>query len=74
MLIALIRGLWQSLSESFNDWRSRQQAYAELSALDDRSLADIGISRGEIPYLLSHPQPATAPVKPAVNTSVRHAA
>jgi len=74
MLIALMRGLWQSLSESYNDWRSRQRAYAELSALDDRSLADIGISRGEIPYLLSHPQPAVAPMKPAANPTVRHAA
>jgi uncharacterized protein YjiS (DUF1127 family) len=74
MLIALIRGLWQSLSESYNDWSNRQRAYAELSGLDDRSLADIGISRGEIPYILSHPQAATAPVKPAVNTPVRHAA
>ncbi len=30
------------------DWRRRQRAYAELMALDDRSLADIGIRRSQI--------------------------
>jgi uncharacterized protein YjiS (DUF1127 family) len=34
------------------EWRHRQQAYAELSALDDRSLADIGIRRSEIPAVV----------------------
>jgi uncharacterized protein YjiS (DUF1127 family) len=35
------------------DWRAREQAYAELMAMDDRSLADIGIRRSDIPYVLS---------------------
>ena len=45
------------------DWRRRQQAFAELSALDDRSLADIGINRSDIPAIvegfqgLGHPAP-----------------
>ena len=30
-----------------------RSAYEELSALDDRSLADIGITRADIPYLFS---------------------
>src|SRR5690348_10400140 len=30
-----------------------QAAYQELSGLDDRSLADIGITRADIPYLFS---------------------
>ena len=30
-------------------WRRYQQSMRELSRLDDRELADIGISRGEIP-------------------------
>jgi uncharacterized protein YjiS (DUF1127 family) len=34
------------------DWRRRQLAYAELSALDDRSLADIGIHRSDIPAIV----------------------
>jgi len=43
-------------------WRRRQQALAELSQLDDRSLADIGITRGEIPYVIANPRPSRAPV------------
>jgi uncharacterized protein YjiS (DUF1127 family) len=37
-----------SAREAFADWRRRQKAYAELMALDDHSLADIGIHRSEI--------------------------
>src|SRR5271154_4955247 len=32
-------------------WRQRQRAYGELMALDDRSLADIGIHRSQIPAI-----------------------
>ena len=34
----------------------RQRAMAELQALDDRHLRDIGISRSEIWYRVNHPQ------------------
>jgi uncharacterized protein YjiS (DUF1127 family) len=37
-----------SVREAFADWRRRERAYAELMALDDHSLADIGIRRSEI--------------------------
>jgi len=33
-------------------WRQRQRAYDELMALDDRSLADIGIHRSQIPAII----------------------
>jgi uncharacterized protein YjiS (DUF1127 family) len=33
---------------SFSEWRRRARAYDELMALDDRSLADIGIHRSQI--------------------------
>ncbi len=33
-------------------WRRRQRAYDELMALDDRSLADIGIHRTQIQGLV----------------------
>ena len=33
-------------------WRKRQRAYGELMALDDRSLADIGIRRSDIPAIV----------------------
>lgn len=32
-------------------WAARERAMRELAALDDRSLADIGISRSEIPFV-----------------------
>ena len=38
----------------FENWRARERAFRELSALDDRALADIGLSRSEIPYVLDH--------------------
>ena len=52
----------RALAVRFADWRARQRAYAELSALDDRDLADIGVSRSEIPYLLA--RGAERPVAP----------
>lgn len=52
MLNLVLSGL-QHLQGAYADWRRRQAAYDELSALDDRSLADIGITRADIPYLFS---------------------
>jgi uncharacterized protein YjiS (DUF1127 family) len=52
---------------SFGDWRRRQRAFHELMALDDRSLADIGIHRSRIPalvegmYQAAHTVSANAP-------------
>jgi uncharacterized protein YjiS (DUF1127 family) len=43
-IVSLLAAAKNALSE----WRRKQQAYAELSALDDRSLADIGIDRSQI--------------------------
>ncbi|MGH6968473.1 MAG: DUF1127 domain-containing protein [Stellaceae bacterium] len=70
---SLINQAFRALIERYAAWRQRQQAYAELAQLDDRSLADIGINRAEIPYVLSHPRPSRAPawVKPG-RTSHAH--
>ena len=38
---------------SLRAWRRRVRNRNELMALDDRALQDIGLSRGEIPYLTS---------------------
>jgi len=58
-------------------WAARERAYRELSALDDRSLADIGISRSEIPFVFD-PRPVelvVPSIEPvAANRNVRHAA
>ena len=42
-----------SARRAVSEWRRRQKAYAQLSALDDRSLADIGIHRSQIPALVA---------------------
>ena len=43
-----VLNLLNSAKEAFADWRRRERAYAELMALDDHSLADIGIRRSDI--------------------------
>ncbi|GEM_PF-2529792 len=61
----------------FENWRARERAFRELSALDDRSLADIGLSRADIPYVLAH-QPVERSGSQleteVANENVRHAA
>jgi uncharacterized protein YjiS (DUF1127 family) len=54
-----------SAGRRFSEWRHRQQAYAELMALDDHSLADIGLHRSQIAGLVEGyrmPNPASPPV------------
>lgn len=41
-----------SAGRSFSEWRRRERAYGELMALDDHSLADIGIHRSQIGRLV----------------------
>ena len=56
-------------------WRQRQRAYGELMALDDRSLADIGIRREEIRAIVEgfQAEPRRAPAAPATIPAYRHA-
>jgi uncharacterized protein YjiS (DUF1127 family) len=44
---------FQGIAGRLRAWREREQAYAELMSLDDRSLADIGIRRGDIPFVVA---------------------
>ena len=48
----LIVNILAAARNALSEWRRKQQAYAELSALDDRSLADIGINRSQIPAIV----------------------
>ncbi len=54
-------------------WRQRQRAYGELMALDDRSLADIGIRREEIRAIVEgfQAEPRRAP-EPAYKPRPSH--
>ena len=40
--------LFVAARNGFSEWRRRAHTYEELMALDDRSLADIGIHRSQI--------------------------
>jgi len=42
----------RGLAARIADWRQRQIARAELESLDDRTLADIGLRRGDIPLVV----------------------
>jgi uncharacterized protein YjiS (DUF1127 family) len=46
---------------AFRAWRERERAAAELYALDDRALADLGLSRAEIPFILAYGAPERGP-------------
>ena len=63
--------LFTSAGKAFADWRARERAYAELMALDDRSLADIGIRRSQIRAILEADRRAD---REARGAAVRHSA
>jgi uncharacterized protein YjiS (DUF1127 family) len=73
-MLNVLGNLLHGLSASVADWRQRQRAYAELAALDDRSLADIGITRSEIPYVLSHAAQHQGETRTPANSNFQHAA
>jgi uncharacterized protein YjiS (DUF1127 family) len=75
-MLNYLNNLVHRMAASVAERRNLRRAYAELSALDDRSLADIGISRSEIAYVLTHNPRPRAPVAlgaPASSGELRHA-
>ena len=44
-----IKAVFSVLASPYQVWREYQDTYSELASLDDRMLADIGISRSDIP-------------------------
>ena len=62
--------LFVAARNGWSSWRARQRAYGELMALDDRSLADIGVHRSQIPAIVEgmhrsvRPVPASAIPRP----------
>jgi uncharacterized protein YjiS (DUF1127 family) len=54
-----ITNLFLAAGKALADWRRRERAYAEMMALNDHSLADIGIHRSQIRALI-YDEPAPA--------------
>jgi uncharacterized protein YjiS (DUF1127 family) len=74
-MIDFIGHALHSVGERIDGWRKYQQAYRELASLDDRSLADIGVTRSEIPFLLTHvSDPSRVRAINAANENGRRAA
>jgi uncharacterized protein YjiS (DUF1127 family) len=63
--MATIATFFGGIADRYRNWRERERAYAELSALDDRTLADIGIRRSEIEYVIASAHPGEEPFTPA---------
>jgi uncharacterized protein YjiS (DUF1127 family) len=69
----MLTRLFRNLVERYRDWRRREHAFYELFALDDRSLADLGISRSDIPYVVGKIPVTVRPLEPT-RDGVRRAA
>jgi len=76
-MLKIIGNIVEQLLGAWAAWRQRERACNELYALDDRALADIGISRADIPFVLSRPaemSDSTLLPANAANANVPHAA
>ncbi len=47
--------VFATLRATVREWSRRSRDRAELAALDDRTLADIGLTRGEAEFLINKP-------------------
>lgn len=68
-----LNSLFQQIGGRFQAWRERQRAIAELSSLDDRMLADIGLRRGDIPYVVLDNEADYVPVGRFVSSTPANA-
>src|SRR5580658_526936 len=59
--------------KAWSDRRRRERVYAELMSLDDRSLADIGIHRSQIPGIVEGLYHAATARTEQAGSGARHA-
>ncbi len=75
-LLRMQRLLRRSVLEPYARWRQRRIAVAQLDALDDHLLADIGLTRSQITAAVGDmiPRPATTVARPVGGTAaeIRH--
>lgn len=50
-----LRRAGRRLRATIGEWRRRARERAELASLDDRALADIGLSRADAAFLANRP-------------------
>lgn len=50
----LVRFVDQWLVSPVKGWHMRHRLFQQLMSLDDRMLADIGVNRGNIPWVVEH--------------------
>jgi len=50
-----VSNLLRNCRGAFQEWRKRERLRADFYALDDSALADIGITPGEIDYVVNCP-------------------
>lgn len=55
--MATLNSIFGALARRFIAWRERERAFAELSALDDHTLADLGLIRSDIPFVVFGKRP-----------------
>ena len=55
----------------FQSWRERQRVLNELYSMDDRSLADIGLRRADIPFVISAQTDLATEARPARSRLIR---
>ena len=74
-----LNGIFGTIGQRFTAWRERERAFAELSALDDHTLADLGLRRSDIPMVVyskwqeAHQPEVAASTVPANNNGLRAA-
>ena len=69
-----IINLLVAAGRAVREFRQRQRAYADLGRLDDRSLADIGLRRSDIPAIVEGFYPGTRAHQPEDRREKRAAA
>jgi uncharacterized protein YjiS (DUF1127 family) len=65
--------MFRRLLNRLAEYRRQQRALQELYSLDDRSLADLGITRSEIPYLIAKRNESGPTPRKSALRAFRHA-
>ena len=65
--------MFRNLLNRLAEYRRQHRALEELYSLDERSLADLGITRSEIPYLVAKRDESVPAARKSPFKAFRHA-